>query len=107
MNNDIYINNAILQTINNNNPLYKIEEAEFDMILLHFGSLISMLKNKRINQTMFLIELLKSENHRECFKALTGIDEIHTLFYKLIVRFPVLCKSKIIKTKLEHIGKIT
>ena len=104
MNNDLYSDNSILQSINNNNPLYQIKESEFDDVLLKFGSLISMLKNKRINQTMFLVELLDSENHRECFKVLSGIEETRTLFYNLIIRFPVLCKSKIIKTKIAKIN---
>ena len=106
MNNEFYSNNSILQTINNNNPLYQIKEFEFDDILLKFGSLISMLKNKRINQTMFLVELLESEAHRECFKVLSGIEETQILFHNLIVRFPVLCKSKIIKTKIKELNDI-
>lgn len=101
---NVYSDSAIIQTINNNNPIHQIKEAEFDKIVLKFGSLISMLKNKRINQTMFLVELLDSESHRECFKALAGIDETRTLFYNLIVRFPILCKSKIIKTKIKEIN---
>ena len=104
MDNDLYSNNAILQTINNSNPLYKIKEAEFDDILLKFGSLVSILKNKRINQTMFLVELLDSEKHRECIKTLAGIEKTEVLFYNLIIRFPVLCKSKIVKSKIKEIN---
>jgi len=104
MNDDMYSNNSILQTINNNNPLYQIKEAKFDAVLLRYGSLVAMLKNKRINQTMFMVELLESENHRECFKILSGIEETNVLFYNLIIRFPVLCKSKIIKTKIAEIN---
>lgn len=104
MNQELQSNNSIIQTINNNNPLYQIKESEFDEVLLKFGSLVSMLKNKRINQTMFLVELLESEEHRECFKALSGIEDTSILFYNLIVRFPILCKSKIIKNKIEEIN---
>ena len=104
MDDSLYSNNSILQTINNNNPLYQIKEIEFDMVLLKFGSFVSMLKNKRINQTMFLVELLESETHRECFKFLSGIEETDVLFYNLIIRFPVLCKSKIIKNKIAEIN---
>ena len=102
--NDLHSNNAILQTINNTNPLYQIKEMEFDDALLKYGSLVSILKNKRINQTMFLVELLESQTHRDCFKALAGIEETDVLFYNLIIRFPVLCKSKIIKTKIKEIN---
>lgn len=104
MSKDVYTSNAIVQTINNNNPLHQIKEEEFDEVLLRYGSLVSMLKNKRINQTMFLVELLDSEGHRECFKILAGIEETKSLFYKMILRFPILCKSKIIKTKIAEIN---
>ena len=100
---DIYLDNPIVQTINNNNPLYLIKKAEFDDILLKFGSLVSILKNKRINQTMFLITLLENEQYVKCFKLISGIEETNILFYNLIVRFPVLCKSKIIKSKIEEL----
>jgi hypothetical protein len=104
MESNLYSNNSVLQSINNTNPIYLIKEAEFDDALLKFGSLISMLKNKRINQTMLLVELLDSEEYRECFKALSGIEKTDVLFYNLIVRFPVLCKSKIVKTKIKEIN---
>ena len=104
MKEDLHSDDAIIQSINNNNPLYQIKEAEFDDVLLKFGSLVSILKNKRINQTMFMVELLDSENHRECFKILSGIEESRVLFYNLIIRFPVLCKSKIITTKIAEIN---
>jgi len=102
--NEGYHNDAILQTINNTNPLSQIKNAEFDVILLRFGSLISILKNKRINQTMFLVNLLDNEEYRECFKILSGIDETSELFYNMIIRFPILCKSKIVKSKIKEIN---
>ena len=46
MKDDIYSNNSILQSINNNNPLYQIKDDEFDDILLKVGSLVSMLKKQ-------------------------------------------------------------
>lgn len=104
MENDVCSDNSILQAINNNNPLYIIKQSEFDSALLKYGSLLSMMKNKRINQTMFLVELLENEIHQDCFKLLCGIDELDMLFYNLIVRFPVLCKSKIIKTKIKQVN---
>ena len=104
MNEGTYSNNPIIQTINNNNPLKQIKDTEFDNILLKFGSLVSILKNKRLNQTMFLIELLEKETLRECFKLLSGIEETSTLFYNIIVRYPILCKSKIVKTKIAELN---
>lgn len=96
-------NNEVVQKINSNNPLYNIKNDEFDAALLQFGSLLSMVKNKRINQTMFLLELIENELQRECFKNLCGIDKSEVMFYNIIIRFPVLCKSKIIQTRLKKL----
>ena len=105
METDVYSDSAIIQTINNNNPLYTIKEEEFDRALLKFGSFMSIVKNKRINQTMLLVELLDNEIHRDVFKALSGIEKTNVLFYNLVIRFPILCKSKIVKTKIEEINE--
>ena len=101
--NEVFSTNNILQSINNNDPIYQITEKEFNVCLLKFGSFMSILKNKRINQTMLLTELLESEAHRDCFKRLSGIDTTNILLYNIIIRFPVLYKSKIIKNKIEEL----
>ena len=104
MKNTISTTNYVLQTINNTNPLHQIKEQEFDDMLLKFGSLISILKNKRINQTMFMVELLNSQQLIDSLKLLTGLDETTMLIYNILTRFPILCKSKIIKNKIKYIN---
>lgn len=103
MNSNVIANNSILQNINASDPIYQLNEQEFDEALLYFGSFISIINNKRINQTMLLVTLLENEKHRQCFKLISGIDENQTLLYNLIIRFPVLCKSKIIKCKIKEL----
>lgn len=104
MKTDIYTTDIIIQKIKNSNPLYIIKEAEFDKILLQFGSLLSIIQNKRINQTMLLVTLLESHKYREIFKTMSGIDDISVLFYNIIVRYPILCTSKIIRNKIEELN---
>jgi len=105
MNEELQLDNdGILQTINSTNPIHIINDKEFNISLLKYGSFLSMIKNKRINQTMLLVELLDREIFRDCFKEISGIDETKVLFYKIITKFPMLCKSKIIKTKIEEIN---
>lgn len=95
--------NAIIQGINNNNPLYNIKNDEFDVALLKVGSLLTMISNKRVNPTIFLIELLENEEFSNCFMILSGIDRKEVLLYNVICRFPILCKSKIIQTKIKKL----
>lgn len=100
----IFVRNSFIDKINVNDPIFQINEKEFNMSLLQFGSYISIIKNKRINQTMLLVMLLESEEARESFKLISSIDSTPVLFYNLITRFPVLCKSKIVKNKLTEIA---
>jgi len=95
--------NSIVHQISTNNPLYSINEKEFNESLLKFGSFLSILKNKRINQTMLLLFVLENEDYRNCFKNISEIDNIQILLYNLIIRFPILCKSKIIKNKVKEL----
>jgi len=95
--------NDIISKINLNNPIYRINEEEFNASLLQFGAFISIIKNKRVNQTLLLSLLLENKNIRECFKQISEIDDTRVLLYNLIIRFPILCKSKIIKNKIKEL----
>jgi len=95
--------NSIIKRINDNNPVYKMNEKEFNHSLLKFGSFVSILKNKRINQTMLLALVLEYPEYQESFKGVSEIDNIRVIIYNLILRFPILCKSKIIKNKIKEL----
>jgi len=97
-------NKKIINNINSTDPIHLIKEKEFNEILLSFGSFISIIKNKRINQTMLLLEIIENKRVRTIFMKLTDIDNIQFLIYNLIIRFPILCKSKIIKNKLRDLN---
>jgi len=97
-------NKPIINKINDTDPIYKIKEKEFNEALITFGSFISIIKNKRINQTMLLIEIIENETVRKIFMDITDIDNIQFLIYNLIIRFPILCKSKVIKNKLKELN---
>ena len=97
-------NKPIINKINDTDPVYKINEREFNESLLSFGSFISIIKNKRINQTMLLIELIEHAEIRKIFMDISDIDNLQYLVYNLIIRFPILCKSKVIKNKLKELN---
>jgi hypothetical protein len=90
--------------MNYNDPIHRINEGEFDSSLLQFGAFVSILKNKRINQTLLLSELLEKEQYRECFTSISEIDDNYVLIKKLVEKYPILCKSKIIKNKIKELN---
>ena len=97
-------NKPIINKIHDTDPIHKIKEKEFNDALLSFGSFVSIIKNKRINQTMLLIEIIENKSSREVFMDITDIDNLQFLIYNLIIRFPILCKSKVIKNKLKELN---
>jgi len=90
-----------IRNLSTNSPSYSLKEKEFDNALLVFGSLLSILKNKKINTIIILTSILNDKYTQECFKQISGIDNIQTIAYNIIVRNPILCKSKIIKRYLR------
>ena len=92
--------------MNHSDPIYQINENEFNSALLQFGSFVSILKNKRVNQTLILSELLGDKQYKECFTFLTEIDDDFTIIQKLVNKYPILCKSKIIKTKIKALNNV-
>jgi hypothetical protein len=96
-------NDNIVSKIINIDPLHQINEKEFNEVLLTFGSFVSIIYNKRINQTTLLNLIIENKEYRQCFKILSGIDDTRMLIYNLISRFPILSKSKIVKTKIKDL----
>ena len=52
----------IVDAIHTNDPIYQLNNKEFESILLNFGSLISILRNKRINQSRLSFAIDKRKN---------------------------------------------
>jgi len=100
------IEKSFTDFMNHNDPVHQINEKEFNISLLQFGSFVSILKNKRVNQTLLLSELLEDEKYRECFSYISEIDDIFILLKNLLVKYPILCKSKIIKTKIKDSNNV-
>ena len=102
---DSFINTGLAASIQNNDPIYNINEKEFDRSLLKFGALVSMLQNKRINQTNLLILLIEVPEYLKCFQMISDVDNPQMLIYNYIMRYPILCKSKTISQKLNQLFK--
>jgi hypothetical protein len=92
--------------INYNDPIYQIENKEFNLALIKFGSFVSVIYNKRLSQTFILLQLLENEKLRNIFMEISEIPEFQILLLKFLDCYPALTKSKIIKAKItELFGK--
>lgn len=84
-------------------PIHQIQTKEFNLALIKFGSYVSIIQNKRLSQTFILLQLLESEKLREIFKGICEVDNFQVLLLQLLECYPALCKSKIIKSKIQQL----
>lgn len=92
------------QVISQQDPVYVVSEKEFDINLLCFGAFVSIVRNKRVNQTALMVLILEAGDFQESFKQITEIDNLYILFKNFLIRYPILCKSKIIKNKIAELA---
>jgi hypothetical protein len=79
------------------NPVYILNEKDFDLFLLKFGSLLYLLNNKNINPTFLFISLVKDDNLQKVFMKMSGINSLMEILKTLLIYYPNLIKSKIVK----------
>lgn len=80
-----------------NNPVYILNEKDFDVFLLKFGGLLFLLNNKNINPTFLFISLVKSDELQNVFIKMSGINSLIEILKTLLIYYPNLIKSKIVK----------
>jgi len=83
----------------NKTMLDSLHEEEFNEIILQFGSFISILKNKKLNQNMLLNLLLENDIYMNCLKKLCEINDNYIIIKGIIAKYPALCRSRVIKVK--------
>lgn len=79
------------------NPVSVLNEKDFDSFLLKFGSLLFLLNNKNINPTFVFITLVKDDKFQRIFLEMSGIPTLVEILKKLLICYPNLIKSKIVK----------
>jgi hypothetical protein len=93
------------EAITHNNALSVINNKELDECLVKFGSFLSIVQTKKINPTNYLLILVSDSTIRNILLQITGIDTFEELVRELIARYPILCKSKIIRNQIKRIRK--
>lgn len=90
-------NDSNIQGHLKNNPVVILNEKDFDVFLLKFGSLLFLLNNKNINPTLLFISLVKDENLQKIFKHMSGMATLIEILKTILIYYPNLIKSKIVK----------
>lgn len=88
----------------NSSPYDQLISREFIEGVLKAGALISMLENKKINNTMLFSLLLEKLDYREFFTEVTSSDSFKEAVSSLLYLYPSLVKSKITKTVVRKIN---
>ena len=86
-------------------PSMNIVDRELDLLILQMGSFLSILHNKKINHAKMLIFLLKNEKYRSCFLRICEIDNLQALIQALVIRYPSLCRSKVVFGEINRINE--
>lgn len=80
--------------ISDSHPTSNIYHHECDKYIILMGSLSSMMKNKHINQSAYLIHMLDSEPTQQLFLKVSGMNTLQQLLTSILNRYPQLCTSK-------------
>jgi len=85
-------------------PLDQIYYKEFVEGMLKAGSLISMLENKKINNTMLFSLLLEKPEYQDFFTEITASESFKHSILSLLYLHPSLVKSKITKSVVRKLN---
>ena len=77
----------IINRIRGGNPINQIQDKEFNDAILKFGSFVSILKNKRINQTMLFVIILEDPHFLNAFQKISEVEEKYDLISEFITWF--------------------
>lgn len=95
----------VVNTISKEDPLTILGDREFEETIFKLGSFLSIVHNKRINQTLLLTSILEDEDFRKIIIKLTEIEEPMLLISKILNKYPQLAKSKIVTNKIEALKR--
>lgn len=107
---EIEINTDLLQILDNEiqncNPIYSINEKEFDITLTHITTYLILINNKNLNPTNLFLLIISDKNVQLLCKELTGFTNLIQILKLILNRHPNLVKSIILKKKsIKYVKK--
>ncbi len=86
-------------------PYNQIGEVEFDIILNKIGSFLYLINNKNINPTNLFLIILSDPQMQKLSMQLMSTQTLMPILKGILIRYPNLVKSKMLKTKANKINK--
>jgi len=80
--------------LSKNDPLKQICTKEYIQGVFKFGSLLSILHNKKINPSTVFVTILENKEIRDLFVEVTHSDNAKDALLGLLQLYPPLLKSK-------------
>jgi len=84
----------------------QLGDKDLDECFLYFGSFLSMIQNKKVSQTNYLLFLIEKPELRETLMQMTGIETFQQLIKEMAIRYPLSYKSKIVNRGIKKWKKL-
>lgn len=73
---------------------------DFDECILRIGSFLSIIQCKKLSPIQLFVIIAQSEDLQKIVLEMLGFDTFGQFIKEYAVRYPIICKSKIVITKL-------
>lgn len=93
------------ESINSFIPYNQIGESEFDIVLNKLGSFLYLINNKNINPTNLFLFILSDKDIQKLSMVLMSSPTLMPILKGVLIRYPNLIKSKMLKNKATKINK--
>ena len=77
-----------------------VGSKDFDECLLKIGSYLSIINCKKLSPIQLFVIIAQTQDLQHTVLEMTGFDTFEQFIREYAKRYPIICKSKIILTKL-------
>jgi len=82
-----------------------VNSKDFDECIIKIGSFLSIIQCKKISPIQLFVLLAQSKDLQTIVIEMLGFDTFEQFIREYAVRYPIICKSKIVLTKLTKSKK--
>lgn len=79
-----------------------VNSKDFDECILKIGSFLSIVNCKKLSAIQLFIVIAQSDILQEIIIEMLGVDTFEQFVREYAIRYPIICKSKIIINKLSQ-----
>ena len=85
-----------------NNPAAEMLDEEFDDLITKFGTFIFLITKKSISPSSLFISIVSDKYLSGAMMRMAGMDSLMVLYNNILIRYPNLSKSKMLKRELRN-----